>query len=63
MVTFEDMERKDDGLEETSYRLICILRKLLNPNESVERFTNMKKPTADSIKEIIFEISSKCDEM
>ena len=57
------MERKDDGLEETSYRLICILRKLLNSNESVERFTSMRKPTTDSIKEIIFEISSKCDEL
>ena len=63
MVTFEDIEKKDDGLEETSYRLICVLRKLLHANESVDRFTNVKKPTTDSIKEIIFEISSKCDEM
>lgn len=63
MVTFENVGGNDNDFEETAYRLISILRKLINPDESVERFTRVKKPNADTIKEIIFEISSRCDEL
>ena len=64
MVTFEQVgEKSENDFEETSYRLISILRKLLNPDESVERFTKVRKPNADTVKDIIFEISSRCDEL
>ena len=50
-------------VEEISYRLIQILRKVISPNESVERFTKVKKPTSETLKDIIFEISSKIDDL
>lgn len=31
----------------------------MNPGENIEKY---KKPTVENIKEMIFEISSKCDE-
>ena len=58
LVTFEQNEGGNQ-LEEISYRLTQILRKFLNPGENIEKY---KKPTVENIKEMIFEISSKCDE-
>ena len=46
-----------------AYRLVNILRKLLYPNETVDRFAKVKKHSMETLKEIIFELSSKCDEL
>lgn len=35
----------------------------MNPNETVDRFAKVKKHSMETLKEIIFELSSKCDEV
>ena len=68
LVTFENDQasgKLETSLEEISYRLLQILKKLLSQNESVDRFTGVKRPNLsafENVKDIIFEISSKVDE-
>ena len=66
LVTFEEKEQArvlEDGCDELAYRLLGVLRKLINENESAERFSKVDKHTIDSVKEIIYEVSSRCDEL
>ena len=64
LITFED-KGAIDGLsnDEMQHRLVNILKKMISPDESLNRFTKVKNPGADLFKELIFEISSKVDDM
>ena len=64
LVTFESKANQlPMSIEELNHRLIQILKKLLNPNESADRFAKSKQAQGDVMKEILFEISCKIDEM
>ena len=63
LITFEG-KGPGSGLsaDETIHRMLTILRKLLNPFENTDRFINNKSAPAETLKEIMFEISCKIDD-
>lgn len=66
LITFEEKEPSrlvDECCDELAYRLIGVLRKISSEHESVERFNRVEKHTVDSVKEIIYEVSARCDDL
>jgi hypothetical protein len=64
LVTFEG-KGGSTGLsgEELIQRLLQVLRKMLTGHESADRFTNGTLSPAEAVKEVLFEISCKIDEL
>ena len=67
MVTFEDHSQKfiDNSqiLMEIHNKLETILAKTVQPNENLNKFTQVKVYTIETINELVFYISSKIDDI